>query len=67
MNCPKCEKEMEEGFLWTVPLMEWMKGKSRPETERLENIINLGHEPGRPHNYIKSFRCENRRLVTFEY
>jgi hypothetical protein len=69
MNCPKCGMEMEEGFLsLNVPdVMEWTKGKSRPETEKLESISTLRYGPGPWRDYIKSYRCENCRLVTFVY
>jgi hypothetical protein len=69
MISPKCGKEMEEGFLsLNLPeLMEWTKGKSRPETEKLESISTLRYKPGLSRDYIKSHRCENCRLVTFVY
>lgn len=69
MNCPKCGGEMEEGFLsLTLPvLMEWVEGRSRPETERVGANSTLRYEPGIWRDYVKSFRCFSCRLITFGY
>jgi hypothetical protein len=69
MNCPQCGTEMEKGFLsLTKPvIMDWVKGESRPETEKLGSITLLKYKLGPWYDYINALRCEKCKLVTFKY
>lgn len=70
MNCPKCDKEMSEGYLKVSSghgcgFLEWMKNKrlfSFRDPEHFTIVSSALFS-----EYIPAFRCEFCKQITFSY
>lgn len=69
MNCPKCGKEMEHGYL-QIPTAEltnlvWLDKKYEPSMVQsdVKRVVI------RDHNYhqMEGYRCPSDRIIAFEY
>jgi Domain of unknown function (DUF6487) len=71
MKCPRCGKEMEEGFVSAYkhdpmnPRLGWSKTKVHFAPNR-EELLNTEHMR-EGYVFTKAFRCHDCRLIQFEY
>jgi phage FluMu protein Com len=67
LKCPKCGKEMEEGYISPWGMIDWVSGKDRPITEGMNAIELLIMPPGGVYYYHKAHRCRSCELLLLNY
>jgi len=70
MKCPKCDKEMSEGYLRVSSghgcgVLEWRKNKSLFSFRDPEHFTIMSSSFFS--EYVTAFRCESCKQITFSY
>lgn len=71
MNCPKCNKEMKKGFLFTTKDGAFSFADSVPSMLRnaksTEGFIEITPVKAKRRVNVEAYCCESCRLVQFHY